>query len=182
MRQVYKSWLGLVAVGLALGLAACRVQPGEALVARATTDKADNQVQTRVENGKLVVDVFSPSGIGSADVELTGAQRPATIVIRLHLKGLEGLTFTYPNATVQVAVASSGDHTVSQQANVVALPSPARAIDSASPYWLAVRLVGKDGAPGKVPLQDGYVEVTPPQDFRQGNYQGFSLEWIDFYR
>jgi hypothetical protein len=42
--------------------------------------------------------------------------------------------------------------------------------------------VAKDGSPGKIPLEDGVIEVIAPADFLQSDNVQFSIDWIDFYR
>jgi hypothetical protein len=63
-------------------------QPGEpaSLVILANPD---DQVSLQYENGMEVIDIRSPSGIGSASFELESGVMPGEIVLRLHLTGLE---------------------------------------------------------------------------------------------
>jgi hypothetical protein len=39
-----------------------------------------------------------------------------------------------------------------------------------------------DQAEQKIPLEQGYFEVTVPQEFIQNAGKTFEIEWIDFYR
>ena len=56
-----------------------------------TPDKPADQVKAKVEKDTATFDVFSPSGIGSATITLTKGCWPTTVVLRLHLTGLESL-------------------------------------------------------------------------------------------
>ena len=56
-------------------------------------------------------------------------------------------------------------------------------LESGSPYWMAIRLISKDGKPTKgVPLDDGYFELQLPGALFEGNPKSITINWIDFYR
>ena len=56
-------------------------------------------------------------------------------------------------------------------------------LDSNSPYWMEIRILGSDGEPTKaIPLKDGYFDMELPKKFFGGNPRSFKVEWIDFYR
>src|SRR5262245_42454 len=73
---------------------------GGAIVLKASADRPDARVTVGADTGQAVVEIFSPSGIGGAEVEITSAALPQAIVLRLHLRGLEQLRFTYGDTTV----------------------------------------------------------------------------------
>ena len=48
---------------------------------------------------------------------------------------------------------------------------------------MEIRLFGGDGKPAtEIPLKTGYVEITLPKKFFEGNPKSIALAWIDFYR
>jgi len=53
-----------------------------------------------------VFTVSSPSGIGKGSIELLEGEWPSALIIRLHLKGLEGFTLSANDATFDKVVLS----------------------------------------------------------------------------
>jgi hypothetical protein len=155
-----------------LGLAACA--PSSASNERATYKavplKGDPAITFNTADATgdtLLIDITSPTGIGSAAIEKTAGQWPLKVVMRLHVKGLESFKFRYADILVDVAVSSHGDQTVNetyQQAGQT------RTTSSGDPYWIAV-------TPG-----EGYFDLEAPSDFLKSGEDKFTIEWIDFYR
>ena len=56
-----------------------------------TTKRDDDKTEVTVRNDKAVISVHSPVGISQAVIERNSEQWPDTVILRLHLKGLEGL-------------------------------------------------------------------------------------------
>ncbi len=80
------------------GLSAC----GSGPVPQVTRQSTDARV-TVVDLGDTVqVDIASPTGIGRATLQREG-QWPRVLVLRLHLKGLEGLELVAGTDTVRVS-------------------------------------------------------------------------------
>ncbi len=134
------------------------------------TDKPDNVVETVVEDGRLLVDVQSASGIGSAAVRLISGQMPPHLLLSLHLRGLEQMTFAFGDAVVRLSVPSGGDRPVLQS---VTLAGQESEITPASPYWMEVTAPATGGDPYEVASPPAFA-ASPPADFTVG--------WIDFYR
>jgi hypothetical protein len=172
----------LLAICLAASftLAACGSTGGSgAVVLKASADRPDARVTVAADAQQAVVEVFSPSGIGSAEVVITSAARPQKIVLRLHLRGLEQLRFTYGDATVTASLSSTGDSATQQTYRG---DGQEQAIVEGSPYWMSIRLVPAGGSPATIPLENGYIEVEAPQDFLANRKTKFAIQWIDFYR
>jgi len=56
-------------------------------------------------------------------------------------------------------------------------------LDSKSPYWMDIRMVGDDGEPAAaIPLKGGYFEMQLPKAFFEGTPMSIKVNWIDFYR
>ena len=164
----------LLAAALVGGiLTACAMSPAAAPAAPqfiVATDKPDNVVETVVEDGRLLVDVQSASGIGSAAVRLISGQMPPHLLLSLHLRGLEQMTFAFGDAVVRLSVPSGGDRPVLQS---VTLAGQESEITPASPYWMEVTAPATGGDPYEVASPPAFA-ASPPADFTVG--------WIDFYR
>src|SRR5262245_1557840 len=140
----------------AVALASCGSSGGGAIALAATADRPDARVTVSADAQQALVEVFSPSGIGGATVEITSAAAPRTIKLRLHLRGLEELRFIYADKTVSASISSTGDNTTHQTYRGT---GQEQTIAEGSPYWMNVRLVPGGGSPATIPLQDGYIEV-----------------------
>jgi hypothetical protein len=166
----------------AIALASCGSAggaSGAAVALAATADRPDTRVTVSADAQQAIVDVSSPSGIGGATVAITSAVQPQKITLRLHLRGLEELRFTYGDTTISASISSAGDTSIHQTYRGA---GPERAIAEGSPYWMQTRLVPAGGAPATIPLQDGYIEVEAPQDFLASGQTTFAIQWVDFFR
>lgn len=119
------------------------------------------------------IDIYSETGIGEAIFWVVGSDTVDSLVLRLHLRGLEQLTFTYGGQTVKTAVSSHGDRYA--QSTLISPEGEETPISPGSPYWLAITPVGDvDG-------MTAYFEVNLPVELHEGSGL-FQLSWIDFYR
>jgi hypothetical protein len=170
-----RSCIALLVLG---GLAvAADKQPGKFKI---NTMKKDDAVEVQSDKDRTVFAVKSPSGISQAVVERVDDQWPAVVVLRLHLKGLE--RFTAGNGKVRLHAAVSGQDGKLKARLWKDGKEDAR-LDEKSPFWMDLRVLGGDGKPAdKLPLKDGYFEMTLPKAFFEGNPKSITLNWIDFYR
>ena len=152
-----------------LSLAACA--PSSASSERATYKavplKGDPRITFSTTAEAVLIDIISPTGIGSAAIERISGQWPARIVMRLHVKGLESFQFLYGDTRIDVSVSSHGDNAVHE---VYEQPGKMGAASPGDPYWIAV-------TPGA-----GYFDLEAPADFLKSGESKFTIEWIDFYR
>jgi len=132
----------------------------------AAADK-DNQLSLNVENETAVIDVQSPGGIGQADIEFLSGSYPAQIILRLHIKKLEGFKLTYARTTVSASSSGMSD-TVTQ--SLIQPDGSERALTPSSPLWMDIQ-----------PEQE-YLEITLPAALTQEEPESFSFQWVDFYR
>jgi hypothetical protein len=86
----------LIVAGLAL--AACGSRPGAPVVLE---QSADARLLVVELPDTVRVEVQSPRGIGRATLRRDGARWPGHVVLRLHLKGLEGLELVAGSDTVR---------------------------------------------------------------------------------
>lgn len=142
------------------------------------TDREDAQISIVTEGNKGSVNVHSESGIGRSQVDLVSGHWPERVILRFHLSGLEGMKFHYGDTTVSVSVNSS-EHVLQ---SVTTSDESQRPISQESAHWMPVRIVTPDGIASTLPLAEGVIEVEAPRDFLDGDFAGFTLEWVDFYR
>jgi hypothetical protein len=137
-------------------------------------------VEIKVEKGKTVFSVHSPSGISQAVIERTDDKWPDAVILRLHLKGLENVRITNGRLTLEAAVSSHDDK---QRFRLWKDGKESLPLDTKSPYWMDIRLIDGDGKPAKViPLKDGYFEMMLPKAFFESNPKSITVNWIDFFR
>ena len=143
-----------------------------------TANRDDDKINVTVNNDKVVISVHSPFGISQSFIERSDDKWPDTMILRLHLNGLEGLKISNGKITVEAAV-STQDGTVRLWENGKE-DSP---LDSGSPYWMEIRMLGDDGKPTtSIPLKDGYFEIQLPKALFEDNPKSITVNWIDFYR
>jgi hypothetical protein len=143
------------------------------------TKNPDDRVDIEYQNGTAHIDIQSPTGIGSAAFELASGPMPEDITLRLHLEGLEQIRLKSAQDQIAASVSSSeaspaGNQTLlSNGAETPMLPG--------HPLWMQIAIVSNQ-AEKKIPLEEGYFEVTVPQEFIRNAGMTFEIEWIDFYR
>jgi len=136
------------------------------------------RVEVKADAGKAHFSVQSPFGISQATIERSGNKWPTTVMLRLHLKGLENLKVANGKDTLEAAV--SGQDAKVRLWKDSKEDSP---LDSKHPFWMQIRLIGKDGKPvTTIPLQDGYFEMQLPKALFEDNPKSITLNWFDFYR
>ncbi len=163
-------------------VAACAL-PGPQPAADVTVTDSKNAVITAEQRGNvLILDVQSATGIGEATVALPAGESPRDLILRMHLSGLENLTFAYTAGTVRLYVQSHGEPIVREEFVPVG-QSDAQPIARGSPYWMNVGILSNNPAatPG-IPLKEGHFDVSAPRDFLEGGNADFTFSWIDFYR
>lgn len=143
-----------------------------------TTKNLEDQVSVQNENGIAWIDVQSPGGIGSASFQLVAGTMPENMTVQFHLKGLEQLRLTSAEDEISASVSSTQAASVDTQ---TLLSSGTEApLSPGDPLWMDIKIVSETGK--KIPLEEGYFEVTVPQEFIRNAGTTFEIEWIDFYR
>jgi len=153
---------------------------GQSPMFNITTKRMDDSVEVRSDRDKTVFAIKSPFGISQAVIERAGEKWPDVVVLRLHLKGLESFRVSNAKVTLDAAVSSHDDK---QRVRVWKDGDEKALLDSRSPFWMDIRMVGGDGKPAKeIPLKDGYFEIHLPGSFFKDNPKSITANWIDFYR
>ncbi len=143
-----------------------------------TTKNKDDQINIQYQNGTTLIDVDSPTGIGSAKFQLESGSMPDEIILRLRLKGLEELRLTSAQTSIAASVSNSDPSEVHQR--IVAASSDSPLLPS-HPLWMKIEIVSEQ-AVKTLPMEEGYFEITVPKEFLRKAGTSFEIEWIDFYR
>jgi len=156
-----------------------------------TLDKHDDNVTVTNDDGRAVIDVTSFSGIGG--LEAAADEWPEEVVVRLRVRGLEGLTIRYGDAIITTGISSTGDPV----ALTLSMVDEEGHVQSASPsadiYYPDIRAVTANGTTAVGPLATGErpafplpegsaLEITLPPHFHRADYPSFTMQWVDFYR
>jgi len=166
---------------MCLFLISCASQPASAQDSkpefRVTAKNADDRITVLDEDSQTVIDIHSDFGIGSASFELVSGSMPDPLLLRLHLKGLEDFQLISSQTIVAASISSSGVfHFISQRVVSSTLDQPILSID---PLWMNIDIVSENR---KIPLEEGYFEITLPREFIRNAGNSFEVKWIDFYR
>jgi len=162
-------------------LTACQASPAPAVIT-ATPRRPDAQIEVTQSPTQTLLMVVSQSGIGEADVSLTPGAKPARLIFRLHLRGLEQFRLIYGDTVITAAVASAGQPIVRQQRSLLSAPATEESLTAASRFWLPLRLVTDAAGEARIPLENGFFELEAPPDLLAGDTRAFRFEWIDFFR
>ena len=142
-----------------------------------TVKKAQDAVAVKVEQDTVVFTVSSPSGIGGASVALERGPRPAVVVVRLRLHGLEAFAATCGRLRLSASMISGAG-------------KPKRLYfadgdqERPLPPEATVESCDAQGRPisgGHLP-EGGYFEVRLPKVLFSDASKPLELGWIDFYR
>ena len=145
-----------------------------------TTKRGNDKVEVKVEKDQTLFSVHSPSGISQAVIERENEKWPDVIMLRLHLTGLESFRVSNGKFTVEASVSS---HDAKERVRLWKDGREDSPLDSKSPFWMAIRMIGDDGKPVKtIPLTDGHFQIRLPKAFFEDNPKSITINWIDFYR
>lgn len=164
-------------------LAACVMKPDrsnwEKPDFKITTSNSKDIISVTSEEGISLMDINSPSGIGAAHFELVSGTLPEKIIARLHLKGLEEFRLSYDETLITASISSSSAFNTSSQKVLISdgeyptLPG--------HPLWLEIKIVS-DQTTKKIPLEEGYFEITFPDELNEKIGNSFDVQWVDFFR
>jgi len=152
------------------------------VIVHRTGDVRGEVISVDEKEGRTIVDVRSAIGIGRMKLSAANDQWPTTLVLRLHLRGLESLRIGNGTSSIDISILSYEPHR--QLCEVVHTPGERRqSVDEESPFWMPVQIKNTEtaGQP-KIPLVDGYFEVTLPAVLLKHKPKSLSIRWIDFYR
>jgi hypothetical protein len=156
---------------------AANAQSGEP-VFNVTAKNTDDQIDIQYDDGTALIDITSPSGIGSATLELESGGMPEEIILRLHLRGLEELQLTSDQTSIAASVSNSDPTDIRQRILAASSDTP---LLPDQPLWMKVKIVSEQPV-NALPMEEGYFEVTIPKEFIQKAGTSFEIAWIDFHR
>ena len=147
---------------------------------RITTKRENDKIEVKAEKDRAIVSVHSAFGISEAVIERAGVNWPDTVILRLHLKGLEHFKVTNGKVTLEAAVSSHDNKQPVRQWKDGKEDEP---LDIKSAYRMDIHLVGKDEKVATtIPMTDGYFEIQLPKALFEDNPKSITVSWIDFYR
>ena len=149
---------------------------GDETGVRLSANRADTKITITAKDKVTTVNIVSPFGIDNATLHRTGERWPDSMVISLHLKGLESFTAGSGQVEVVASVPSTGEPIGRLSLRQGGTES---ALDKSSPFWTDVRMIGGNG---KIPLAGGRFEIRLPAKLFEANPPSIQLRWIDFYR
>ena len=153
-------------------------QSGDEPVFSISTKNQNDQVNFQYMDGAAIIDVQSPTGIGSAKLELESGGMPENMLLRLHLQGLEEIRLISDQAVIVASGSSGGSFAINdQRVNSYGSEYSLTPID---PLWMKIEVISDQAK--KIPLESGYFEITVPGEFLQNARSSFEIQWIDFYR
>ena len=120
------------------------------------------QIKATTANGSVVFDVTDKFGIGGGSIRLVAGQWPETVLIRLHLAGLEGFSVSVGNKKL-----------LRRDLNVRMLDAKGKPLEG--------RYLRKPTGPNSSKRTVGYFEAQLPRAKLLVADQ-FDLSWVDFYR
>jgi hypothetical protein len=171
----------LLSRGLLVLTIAAAISAGDGgVLFKITMKRESDKAETKVEKDQAIVAIRSPFGISEAKIERLEETWPDTVVIRLHLRGLETFKVSNGKVAINASVSSSAEK---QSTRLWKDNEEDSQLDAKSPYWTEIRMIGADGKPTKaIPIKDGYFEVQLPKALLEGNPRSITVNWIDFYR
>jgi len=161
-------------------------KPSPAFQFKVTCRRPDDRVEVKLEGTKATFDVLCPFGIGQATITPAGHRWPETVVLRLHLRGLESLDISNGKVTLHGFVHSHGDHK-----RYLSLRNKGEGkkdtedtlVRPGSPYWMEIRMLRRKSKPGDgYPPKNGVFEMTLPKALFRDRPESLDLRWIDFFR
>jgi hypothetical protein len=153
-----------------LPLAACLLwsdaASAEEAVFSVTTKGEGDRITVQRGGNAAIIDVQSPTGIGSAVLRLVSGAMPERVLVRLHLGGLEEFRLSYAETIVAASVSSDSGHALVEND----IPNGERPLMAGHPLWMDIK------------RENGYFEIAFPKGFAKAANDSFEIRWIDFYR
>ena len=140
------------------------------------TKKPADRIEMKLEGDIATLVVVSQSGIGRATITSANGDWPTTVVLCLHLAGLEHLAISNGQVTLTGSVQS-------QSGNTARLCLTEDGTKEERPIEPVIRVFDANGQPAAgLPGKGGHFEITLPKGLLTGQPKRLELEWIDFYR
>lgn len=148
----------------------------EQAVVQTNTRKPDDSIQAKSDNGVMILEVRSNSGIGRGAVSLTRGHWPEKVVLRFYLSGLESLGITSGKRRLSGSVLSHSGNTKRLDLNEDGKKGPQ------DPGTKIVVCDASGKAVQGMPPDGGYFEIAVPKPLLESGSKRLELSWIDFFR
>jgi len=186
MTRALKTILGTLAIAFTFTTLVRSDEPQKNLPIEIELGPRESEMQITVE--RIVIEIRNERGIGGGNIKRTGGKWPETIVLRLHLKGLE--QFKLINGADAIHMSASGDEEILVSNSKVNYDlNKSVQLDESSEWWISaermvpINKIGADGKPSKISIQEsGYFEITLPKKIFESNPESIRFQYIDFYR
>ncbi len=139
-----------------------------------------DRIEWSEEGDGVLFSIHSRRGIGRATLAPENGVWPSRAAFRLYLKGLERFRVDNGRYTVTTSVSSLPPHGVICE--LIRPGEGAVSITEADPLWTPAVLTPENGASIRVPLENGWIEVRPPEALLEGDPDALEIQWVDFYR
>jgi len=148
------------------------------LRATATVNRPEDRVTENIRDGHTIFSIRSPRGIGRATIHR--GSWPDRVSLRLHLRGLEGLSIDNGSVVFKASVLSHSGH---RRLLRVVEDDREQVVEEDSPYWTEIGAFDATGKPVQgLPEEGGYFEMLLPRALFQTKPKSLAIGWIDFYR
>jgi hypothetical protein len=141
-----------------------------------TTRKPADEIKAAIDGNKATFDVSCPSGIGGGTITIAKGKWPDTVVVRLHLGGLESFSLSNGKLKLSGSVSSHSGNKRQLSLSDVGKKGERDAGTEIKVFDAAGKPV--KGLPGK----GGCFEITLPKALLEGQPKSLNLYWVDFYR
>jgi hypothetical protein len=144
------------------------------------TTNPEDRVEMKLESSIATLDVSCQSGIGGATITTINGKWPTTVILRLHLGGLEFISASNGKVKLTGSVLS---HSGNPRLLDVVEGGKEKKVEKDSPYWTDIQILDANGKPATgLPGKGGCFEITLPNGLLKGEPKSLELGWIDFYR
>jgi len=163
----------------AVAAPAAEAAPAEAAY-QIAVKRASDQVTVQGGGERVVFVVESRTGIGRAEITRRDGSWPATVVIRLALRGLEDFRLKAGDTELGIAVSSHGE---GERVRVWRTSEERAALAAEDPLCPQIRLLDRRGKPtDKGPPEIAAIEIVLPPALLKNQPQSIKFSWIDFFR
>jgi len=142
----------------------------------------EERIMVTVQRDTVVFDIHDAHGIGGLSITPKKGAWPKSVVLRLHLGGLESIQLGCAKVTLFGSVLSHSGH---ERLLEIEEAGKKRKAGKDDPLWADIRMVdarGKDINHLPDPNKGGCFEVTVPPTLLGKTGGELTLRWIDFFR
>ncbi len=176
MNKVPAREMRSLVVFLAMALFATAAQADDLPTFDIRAKKPADTIKVKVEKDTTIFDIVSPNGIGGATINPPKGKWPTTVILRLHLGGLESFAASAGKMRLTGSV-------LSHSGNRKRLTLTEDGKDDSREPGTEIKVLDAGGEPVKgLPGKGGYFEIRLPKALLKGEAKSLELGWIDFYR